>query len=338
MKQTLFGFACLATLSFSAKAQLPDSLKKHLDTAFSIMQEHSYYSKKVDWRSEKAIAYRNASGVTTREGLFPVIAAAFKKLEDHHGWFEQYNDKIKLDVSNAVPPSENMLKEWAKGPKIIAKMLGNVAYLRIPGMPAYNQKGIDLYANWLTDSLVSLATKKPKAWIIDLRLNTGGNIIPMMGPFSAFFPEGVISYYMDRDKKIVTTAEKRKGIFYQDDTVHANIRQPLPGLHRVAVAVIIGSGTGSSGEGVAHNFKERKNTRLFGEATAGVANATQGFIFNEEQSYFLLTTAIIANKKKKAFPEIVVPDALVKHNDLFENVSGDNAVMAAMKWLDGNKK
>ncbi len=320
---------CISNLS---QAQLPDSLKTHIDSAFHFMQR-SLYSKRVNWDAEKTAAYAAAATVANKEALFPIIANVYKKLDDHHGWFEQYNDKIRLPWKDSRQPTEAIKKEWAKGPKVAAFMIGNIAYLRIPGMHVYNQQQIDYCANWLADSVQSLAAKKPKGWIIDLRLNTGGNIVPMMSGIASFFPEGILSYYLDRNDKAVSEAVIKNKVYVQEDTIKANLKKALPDLSKQKVAVLIGRSTGSSGEGVAYNFMNRKNTRLFGENSAGVANATEGFLFNDQQSYFLLTTSQLGNKNKKPAPETLKPHVQVPVNDNFETPANDLTVKEALKWL-----
>lgn len=314
------------------KAQLPDSLKAHIDTAFSLMQR-SLYSHRVNWKAEKAAAYKAAKNVATKEALFPVIAAVYKKLDDRHGWFEQYNDKLRLPPADVRQPSEAMAKEWSKGPKIVAAVINGVAYLRLPGMHVYTQQQIDYCANWLADSVRSLAAQKPRGWIVDLRLNTGGHILPMMAGLASFFDEGPLSYYLDKDGKAVSHAAIQNRNYVQEDSLWAKLKTLPPDLCGARVAVLIGRGTGSSAEGLAFNFKYRNNSRLFGENSAGAANATEGFLFNDKQSYFLLTTSALATRDKRALPATVEPDEVVVHNDRFESIDTDNAVAAALTWL-----
>lgn len=321
----------ICVVKFS-RAQLRDSLKAHIDTAFDIMQR-SLYSDRVNWEAERIVAYATASSAKNKRELFPAIAKVYKKLDDHHGWFEQYDDKIRLPWKDTREASDAMKKEWAKGPKVIARMIGNIAYLRIPGMHVYSRQQIDQCANWLADSVRSLAAKKPKGWIIDLRLNTGGNIIPMMSGIASFFPEGILSYYLDKNNKALANSVIRNKIYVQDDTLKADLKNVLPGLSKEKVAVLIGRGTGSSGEGVAYNFMNRKKTKLLGENSAGVANATEGFVFNNDQSYFLITTSKLGNKNKKAAPETLKPDISVTLKDDFEKPENDDTVKAALAWL-----
>ena len=332
MKKIVFTVAGLLSIT-GVFCQLPDSLRNHLDSAIGILQTHSLYAKKVNWPAARKQAYAAAAGATSREQLFQPIAGVYKKLDDHHGWFEQYNDKIQLtDSSTAKRLTENIKKAWAKGPKIVAEMMGDVAYLRMPGMPAYKRTQIEFYANWLADSINSLAAKKPAGWIIDLRMNTGGNILPMMTALACFFDDGVVSYYLDRNNKPSETSLIKNRIFYQD-TLHIALAHAAPDLRTAKVAVLIGPGTASSGEGLAANFKQRPNTRLFGTKTAGVANSTEGFVFNNDNTYFLITTAQLGDKNRKPLPAFVLPHVEQPHNDLFDNLPNDNAVWVALKWL-----
>lgn len=76
---------------------------------------------------------------------------------------------------------------------------------------------IDYCANWLADSIISLSKHKPTAWIIDLRLNSGGQTIPMMAALASFFEEGTISYYVDKTGKMVSKSVIRNQSYIQED-------------------------------------------------------------------------------------------------------------------------
>lgn len=329
-------FILLLTLSVvtTVSGQLPDSVRQHIDTSIAIMKQHSLYTNQVNWDSATQLAYREAATARNKEQSFAAIAAVFTQLQDHHGFFSQYNDQLRL-TDSMLPKryTQSLRDEWAKGPRIKTQLIGDIAYLRMPGMQAFTGAQIDRYANWLADSINSLAARQPTAWILDLRMNTGGNIIPMMSPLACFFKDGIISYYMDRNNSPVSVSEIKKGIFYLDDTSHAHLRHELPALQQVKVAVLIGAGTASSGEGVAAIFKERKKANLFGEPSSGYANSTEGYVYNNDNSYFLLTTARLATKKKKVLPEQVSPDVAVVNNDSFNDLLNDNAIKAALKWL-----
>lgn len=312
----------LFVICSGVRAQLPDSLRMHLDSAIYFMRAHSLYAGKVNWSKATKEAGVLAAKATTKEQLYPAIAHVFRQLNDHHGMFAQYNDVLRLPDSTPVKRlTKNILDEWAKGWRIKTAMIGDIAYLRIPGMPVNSPGLIEKYANWLADSVAVLASNKPAGWIIDLRMNTGGNILPMMSALAGFFEDGKLSFSIDRKGKVTGWASVRDGIFYQEDTLRTRLKAPVPSLQHVNVAVLIGAGTASSGEITAIHFQQRNRTKLFGEQTAGVANATEGFVFNHDKSYLLLTTAAMANKSGKKLPAFVLPAKTVKNNDMFTQLS-----------------
>jgi carboxyl-terminal processing protease len=91
--------------------------------------------------------------------------------------------------------------------------------------------------------------------------------------------------------------------FKINDTMAAKAQRPAPPLQNQKVAVLTGPGTASSAEALAAMFQEREHTVLMGTTTAGMANATNGFVFNREDAYFLISVASLGNKNKEPLPE-----------------------------------
>lgn len=95
--------------------------------------------------------------------------------------------------------SDSIKTAWKRGPRIDAKMIGDIAYFAVPFMGVNKQEQIDNYANWLYDEVAKLQKKNPKGWIIYLRLNGGGNICLMLAALTPFFNDGIVSYYIDKN-------------------------------------------------------------------------------------------------------------------------------------------
>ncbi|RYF26783.1 MAG: hypothetical protein EOO42_00575 [Flavobacteriales bacterium] len=159
---------------------------------------------------------------------------------------------------------------------------------------------------------------------------------PMLAGLAMFFGDGIVSYYLDKDGKASDEAAFNKGDFFMDGKKQATIKTKIASIPHVKVAVLIGPGTASSGEITAAIFSERPNTLLLGERTASLANATNGFIFNNNNAYFLISTARIANRNKSLFSEIIQPNFLINGSDAFNDISNDVVVKKAIEWL--NKK
>ncbi|MEI9810889.1 MAG: S41 family peptidase [Bacteroidota bacterium] len=94
-----------------------------------------------------------------------------------------------------------------------------------------------------------LALNNPEGWIIDLRLNGGGNIRPMLAGMAMFFTPGIKGYYLDPNDTATEALSFRDGDFQIEGITQAAIKQKIPGFKNIKVAVLIGAGTGSSGEG-----------------------------------------------------------------------------------------
>jgi len=332
-----------AILCFGCTAQtskLPDPVRVYIDSSLTILKQNSLYGKKVDWVEVEKEVYAKAAGSQTTEDAFDALVIAFEATGDKHAGYYSGNKKFQIPHTELMARYSDSLKaNWAKGPRILNKMIGDVAYVNIPTMAVGRQEDIDKYANWVYDAVSGLAKNNPKGWIIDVRSNAGGNIRPMMAGLAMFFPDGIVSYYIDRDGNAIAPSGFVDGDLQMEGITQASIKNKVPSLKDAKIAVLIGPGTASSGEGVASNFRQRKNSRLFGQDTGGFANSTLGFTFNNSQTYFLISTHYIGDKNKKPLAEFIVPHEKVTGMEAYSELEKDNSVQAAIRWIkdDGTK-
>lgn len=312
-----------------------DSVKTYIDSSLFILKQHSLYSKNVDWKKVEGNVYRKAKEAKSRLQAFESLKIAFNALADKHAnYFSPDGTSFRLDNPELMARYSDSLKAgWKRGLRIDNRMIGDIAYISIPTLGVGKQQDIDKYANWIYDAVNSLSKKNPKGWIIDLRMNGGGNIRPMLAGLAMFFDDGTYTYYIDKDGKATDKAGFSNGNFVIDDKPQATIKTKTEALSNIKVAVLIGPGTASSGEGVALVLSQKKNTRSFGTNSAGLANSTNGFVFYNKEFYYLISVAKIADKHKKRYPEIVKPDQYVKESENFYDLSSDPTVKEAVKWL-----
>lgn len=314
-----------------------DSVKHYVDSTLILLKNNSLYSKNVDWKKITKQVHEKTQEAKTKAATFDALKIAFNALNDKHAAYYQYEDQYKIEnpeLNNRI--SDSLKAAWKRGLKIDNKMIGDVAYISIPTLGVGKQADIDKYANWIYEAVSKLNAKNPKGWIIDLRMNGGGNIRPMLAGLAMFFEDGIYTYYVDKDGKPSDESGFKEGDFIIDGKVQAEIKNKITSISNAKTAILIGPGTASSGEGVAIVFAQRKNVKSFGTDSAGLANATNGFVFNKNQSYFLLSVAKIADKNKKTYPEIVKPDVSINGNESFADLPNDLAVKEAIKWLTGN--
>lgn len=337
--RTITGILLFSLLSGKAPAQntegVADSIRLHLDSCLQILKKESLYANRVNWKKIRKEVYHKAAGAVNKAQTFEALTIAFKALDDKHAAYYQYDDQFRspnplLDARY----TDSIKAAWARGPQIIHRMIGTVAYVNVPYLGPKKQEDIDKYANWLYDGIAGLQAHHPTGWIIDLRLNGGGNIRPMLAGLAPFFDEGVVSYYIDKSGQSSDEAAFKDGNYLMDGVVQAAILKKTAPLTNAKVAVLTGAGTASSGEITAAVFSQRANTRLFGDLTAGLANATGGFLLNENNTYFLISTAAIADPKKKIFPSQIKPMVMVTANEHYSDMETDSVVKAAMDWLE----
>lgn len=333
-KCTIIGVLLLLFVNHSAIAQMADSLRLHIDSCLSVLQQNSLYAHLVKWPQTRAKVFEKAKRAKYKSETFEALKIAFNALGDRHAAYYQYDDKYKLSNTALMNRYSDSLKAaWTLGPRIDSRMIGKIAYFSAPFMGVNKQEQIDWYANWLYDEIAKLQKQNPKGWVIDLRLNGGGNIRPMLTGLSMFFGDGIVSYYIDKAGKASDEAAFSNGDFLMDGKIQAIVKNKIASIANMKVAVLIGAGTASSGEITAAVFSKRHNTLLLGDSTAGLANATNGFVFNGNKNYFLISTAYIANQLKIPFPETIQPNLFIKGNDAFNDIGNDTTVKKAIEWL-----
>lgn len=334
-------FICIAFVN-RGHAQMPEPVKKYIDSALYFMQQKSLYAKKVNWQRVKDSAITLAANAKTIKEAFPALVYAFKQLGDAHGMLANEDSVYRL------PPHVNfdtilslaVKKAFAKGPKIVTGFTAdNIAYLRVPSMNVQNQEGVDKLANRLRDSLCRLLAQNPAGIIIDLRLNGGGNSAPMITGISPLFNTNLLGYGVDRKGRFLSPVKLVNGAVADDNgQPQAHVQQSCSLSSKIPVAVLTGPGTASSGEILAVFLKQQQNVKTFGLPTAGFCNVTEGFLFMEQQGYLLLTVNRIADGRKKIYNDMfVTPDVRISGNEDYENFAGDAAVVAAAKWISTKK-
>lgn len=324
----------LTCIISKASAQLADSTKSYVWACVNIMQKQSLYSGRVNWeqtRDSVAWMLNNSSTLNEAENI---VIWVFKKLEDHHGMYGGIDTSFRYPAPGlARKMSNSILAEYKKPRSVKIQMLSSeIAYYKMPAvLIGSNTEKMKEWANLMMDSLCSVASNHPRGFIIDLRMNNGGNSEPMWQTLRYLIGERNRVRLAGSDGKLV-----------QEETDAATVQYKQAGMpdrlctldDRLPVAVLIGAGTASSGEIMALSFSTRRNTRLFGEPTYGVANATNGFVV-QDKGYLLLTVSYLSDGKKKLLKQMAIqPHVVVKNDgDNFADPSRDAAVVEAMGWL-----
>ncbi|NML66856.1 hypothetical protein HHL22_16750 [Hymenobacter sp. RP-2-7] len=160
-----------------------------------------------------------------------------------------------------------------------ARYLGEgLAYMAVPEFTSDNNERQIALAGELQTLIRQLDTEHTvTGWVVDLCGNGGGNMRPMLAGLGALTGTGTLAYFVaGRWKKPITYREMVASVNGRSQGARLSPAQPL---RRPAspVAVLIGPGTGSSGEVTAMAFIGRPATWLFGQPSAGYTTANNLF-------------------------------------------------------------
>lgn len=270
----LFLFVLL--VPFIAKAQSP--MCAVLDSVVHTIQRISFYNT---YGAQERIAKLDLSGCGQADSLHelaPQLTAVMNALGDHHGrimldgqpiaWM---SDDTYTNLSDERQADQQFWSEVQQGRHgFEASLRGkNVGYLRIP---AVNGGDLQQAAQNFRQGLDSLIFAGADRWIIDLRVNSGGNMWPMLEALAPLFGEGRVAMTLDRHDGLFSAYEFHDGHFERN--AQRMIELPV-GADRSKdpVVVLAGRYTASSGEAVAACFINRAKA-LIGELTAGYSTET----------------------------------------------------------------
>ncbi|QEC69484.1 hypothetical protein FRZ67_20065 [Panacibacter ginsenosidivorans] len=335
MKKITFAFILAITFS-QAKAQTPDSVRIFLDSALNILQHNSIYTDKVNWKIVRDSTYLLAKDAKNYNDTRSALQFAFNSLGDKHGWLvlddqEYRNPNFKPDTSRI---SDNIKYVASKGPKLYNGIIDNkFAYISIPFFGGQTAEAMANFAQRIQDSLCKNVTTETKGFIIDLRLNAGGNMFPMYAGISNIYGDGLVSE--TKDNKGNTTGKssiKGNGILI-NDSIFTALKNNCGDFSKYPVAVLIGPVTGSAGECLAAGLHARSNTILIGEVTAGYTTGNLGFLLPGTNNGIVIGVDVLRDKTGKEYLENVKPDVEIIGDDFFGQAN-DKKIQAAVKWLN----
>jgi len=216
-----------------------------LDTTIALMKSNAVNRDKVDWgQIEKNVKAQ----IATKENAYqlgPIYRMLFKSLNDFHGGFYCWDSTYKWQRPEPEY-SDSIKNEWKKGVFLQKEMLqDNIGYLRVPYMSFAERRELDSKAQSLNDSLCALLRMNVTGIILDLRLNGGGAMYPMMLGLEQLLLDGKIGSFTGSAGDWIL----RDNSFLLDTAILTSIMPKCQAPNKnIPVAILIGPATGSSGE------------------------------------------------------------------------------------------
>lgn len=318
--------------TISAAAQRPDSVTVFIDSALNIMQRHSMYSSKVNWKKVRDSVELMAGQAKTYDEAAPALHYAFNSLGDKHGYLVinnigYHNMALKTGASRV---NENMKLAASKGPRIYKGIVReHYAYLSVPFNNVQSLKGANDFAQAIQDSLCSVINSGTKGIILDLRLNAGGNTFAMIAGLSNVFGNQA----PPKGKAYVGDWKIDNYGLSLNDTFRIQLQHHCGDYSKLPVAILVGPVTASAGEYLALGFTTRRNTVLIGERTAGYTSGNNGFFLPGKNNGIVVAEDYAVDKEGNVYTDGIPPSIEVQGGDDFFNRDADKKIQAAINWL-----
>ena len=335
MRQKLILLFILLQIAIISSAQSNDSVRVFVDSALNIMQRRSIFASSLNWMVIRDSAHKMSAKATNYAEATPAIQFAFNLLQDKHGWLDlngvqYFNPFVKRDESRI---NEQTLKAIVRAPIKSAVLEKGYAYLAIPFTNGQTKDKMNRFAQQVQDSLCKVVTSATKGLVIDLRLNGGGNVFPMI--------IGIINVLGDGNytESVNSLGEKEGELVIKGqqitllDTIVVKLQKSCGDLTRLPVVVLTGPATGSSGEQLAIILSMRKNTILIGENTAGYTTGNNGFLLPGTDNGIVIGESYTRDKAGKIYLGEVSPSIYVIGGDNFIDFTKDIKIQSALKWL-----
>lgn len=310
-----------------------------VDSLYTFIKFNSIHRTKVDWKqidksfneqiqNSKSLNDTMNSFVTVLKSLSDVHSQIYLN-NQYYGHYPSFDDTV---MAWFKPLNDKAISETNK--IYTHNIVKGIGYIRVPACQVFASEQINSFAQSLADSITRLLKKSKKGIIIDLRLNGGGNIYPMLSGLSQLLGNQTVAYETDINDSIVRTWEIRDGNFFIGGYKTTNIKvKPIPILTKIPIVIIIGPVTKSAGSMVAIAFKGRPNTYFIGEPTADGYTTSNGYFQFASNLILNFATNFVADRNKMIYKTTVNPDLTINERDNFDNLLNDEKIKEAIKWL-----
>lgn len=207
---------------------------------------------------------------------------------------------------------------------------GKYGYIAVPGYQG--DENLDRrFANTIQSGIKGIDKPDLRGWIVDLRLNTGGNMFPMICGLGPLIGNGDLGAFI--------FAGRQEHWFYRDGTVGIEKEKILSikpyKLKRpdLPVIVLLDRYTASSGEATAISFVGLSNVIMMGGDSAGLTTAND---YNKlsDGAVINLCEAVEADRTGKRYGEKMHPDIAVKSDWSLFGTPRDPVILEAIKSIE----
>lgn len=346
MKPRCILFVLLLPLLFSSivQAQTPpystqDSISIFYNELFEVLETRFLFRKEVNWTALKPEIEKRAFKCPTFEKSLEMCTPLFDTIKGDHLHLFSENGWYKSTLPPELAQSDfhiDLLKHYVEGPPFMATVLeGGYGYVFVPSMPLIHAtpEQIDSNSQAMYDAIVAIdSTTDIKGWIIDLRLNTGGNAYTMLAGLYHLLGDSPTYLSLDVNMNVTEFHHLKEGGMYENEEQITKVAVKMAPKPNIPVALISGIMTGSAGEFVILGFRGRENILVIGETSYGLltGNDLAELPFGAK---FAITESYGTDRKARWVPKIVPEVEVIKQAN-FEDLTKDQNIIEAIRFID----
>jgi hypothetical protein len=269
------------------------SAEQYLDAALEVIGSRALFASRIDWALVKSEARSRARDARVPSETYEAIRFALESLGDGHSFL------LDADSAGRWRTDEELV-----GSMPLLEVRDFVSVLTIPPLVSGNEGVCRSYATHLHELIDSGSSAR--AWIVDLRGNSGGNMWPMLCGLGPLLGEGLLGRFRLASNTMIDWVY-REGRALLDGREIVRVERPVATIPETPVAVLIASRTGSSGEAIAVAFRGSQTATFFGEPSAGYSTCNEDIELSDGARMFLCT-GVFVDRQGVEYPNGLVPD------------------------------
>ena len=338
-----FFFFTIPIIGQEKQLRLKDSISTFYTKLFEDLKANYLYTKEVKWPAIQSYILKEALKAKTFEESLKQSTKLFDTIQGNHlilfsedeNWYKtsKLGKQLTGDMFN-----ESTIEAYENKKSFETKVLNNhYGYVFIPGMllKDLSRQELDEVSQKIYDGIVKIDNSHNiKGWIVDLRVNVGGNSNVMLTGLYHLLGNGAAYLTLNNDKSVRTLNSFHEGVLYKNHKENNAVIIAAKPKPSIPVALLSGVLTNSAGEFVILSFRGRKNTIVIGEESYG--NTTSNSMYEMPFGRSAAITETYATDRFAKFTKTIVPDIEVIKQTNFEDLSKDKNIIEAIKFIDSN--
>ncbi|WP_394751071.1 S41 family peptidase [Spongiimicrobium salis] len=340
----VLGFFLCTSFTYSQNPHftLKDSIHTFYASLFQALEENYLNTKSVDWPIVTSYTMEEALKSTTFEKSLESSVKLFDTIQgDHLALFSEknwYKSTLGKPIT-AEQFNQSLADAYTNNKPFEAKVVNkNYGYVLIPGMLLKDatREELDEAGQKIYDAIVKIDNANSiKGWIIDLRLNIGGNSNVMLAGLAHLLGNGTTCLSLDINNNVKTLTSLYEGALYENHKVLNAVQTNSKPKPHIPVALISGILTNSAGEFVILGFRGRKNTIVIGEESHGSTTAND--LYEMPFGIKAAITESYGTDRSGTFTKTIVPNIEVIKQTNFEDLSKDKNIIEAIMFIDSKQ-